>query len=132
MLVEIQPDKQKARSLKEMARITLARLNETNKEKYPLNSLTDYYDILRQLIESLNSLEDVKIKGEGAHFEIINYICENFNLGEQTRLFLQELRDYRNRISYEGFVVKSSYIKSNSKRIEEIISKLNNLIDNKL
>lgn len=132
MLVKIQIDKQKARSLKDIAKMTLERLGETNKEKYPINSLKDYYDILRSLMEALNSIEGVKIKGEGAHFEIINHICEKFNFGEQTTRFLQELRDYRNRISYEGFVIKSSYIKSNSNRIEEIIEKLDKLVEEQL
>jgi|SRR3989339_957391 len=132
MLVKVQIDKQKARSLKEIAKVTLERLRETDREKYPINSLKDYYDILRALMEALNSIEGIKFKGDGAHFEIINYICEKFIFRESTRQFLQDLRDYRNRISYEGFVIKSNYIKSNSKRIEEIIDKLDKLIEEQL
>ena len=78
MIIKVQTDKQKAKSLREMAVITFERLKETDKEKYPSNTLTDYYDIMRRLMESLTCLGGVKIKGEGAHQLIIDYICDNY------------------------------------------------------
>lgn len=132
MIIKIQPDKQKARSLKEMAKTTLERLKETRVEKYPTNTLTDCYDVIRKLMEALTSIEGVKIKGEGAHQEIIDYICEQYNLGEAIRQFIQELRDYRNRISYEGFMIKQSYIEKNYQKIEQIISRLFDLVNKNL
>ena len=129
MIINIQPDKQKAKSLKEMAQITLARLKETDIEKYPTNTLTDYYDIIRKLMEALALVKGVKMKGEGAHKEIIDYVCKQYNLGESARQFIQELRDYRNRISYEGFMIKQSYIEANRQKIEQIINQLLKLIN---
>ena len=129
MIIRIQPDKQKARSLKGMALITLERLKETDLEKYPTNTLTDYYDIMRKLMEALTSIKGIKIKGKGAHKEIIDYVCEQHNLSTAIKQFMQELRDYRNRISYEGFMIKQNYIKNNSQKIEQIINKLIELID---
>ena len=76
MKINIDPDKQKARSLKDMADITLKRLKETNIEKYPTNTLADYYSIIRKLMEALTSTEGIKFKGEGAHKELIDYICK--------------------------------------------------------
>jgi len=130
MIIKTNQDKEKAGSLKKMAEVTLKRLKETDIGKYPTNTLTDYYDIIRKLMESLTSLEGIKIKGEGAHLEIIDYICKKYNLGESTRSFIQELRNYRNRISYEGFNIKESYIEDNSERIEKIIKKLISLLGN--
>ena len=124
MLLKIQPDKQKAKALMEMARITLERLNKSDKETYPTNTLNAYYDIIHKMMEALTSLEGVKIKGEGAHQELIEYVCKQHGLGEAIRQFLQELRDYRNRISYEGFMIKPEFIKNNSNKIESIITKL--------
>ena len=132
MIIQIQPDRQKAKSLHQMAMITLERLNETDKDKYPSNTLTDYYDIIRKLMESLNFLDGVKIKGEGAHLQIINHICEKYKFGDSTKHFIQEMRNFLNRISYEGFSVKESYIKTNAERIEKIIAQLKKLIDEKL
>lgn len=46
MITRVKPDSQKAESLKKMAEITLERLNKTDMEKYPSNTLEDYYDII--------------------------------------------------------------------------------------
>lgn len=129
MIIRIQPDKQKAKALREMARITLERIKETNIEKYPTNTLTDYYDVIRKLMEVLTSIEGIKIKGEGAHQEIIDYVCKKYDLGESTRHFIQELRDFRNRVSYEGFMIKEDYIKNNSGKIEKILKQLIKMIE---
>lgn len=132
MIIKVQSDKQKAKSLREMALITFARLKETDKEKYPSNTLTDYYDIIRKLMEAITSLDGVKTKGEGAHQDIIDYVCDKYKFNTVTKLFVQEMRDYRNKISYEGFSIKVNYIKVNSKRIEEIIISLQKLVDERL
>ncbi len=132
MIIETNPDKSKAKSLTQMAKITLERLRETDKLKYPANTLTDYYDIIRELMEALNTLDGIKIKGDSAHLKMIVKICEKYNFGDGTRLFIQDLRDYRNRISYEGFNVKEEFIKSNAPRIEKIISLLFKLVNERL
>ena len=76
MKIEIKTDKQKAESLKKMAEITLRRLEEIDKEKYPSNTLTDYYDVIHKLMEAITVAEGVKIKGEGAHQQLIDYIAK--------------------------------------------------------
>lgn len=125
MITKIRPDKQKAESLKKMADITLQRLGEIDVLKYPSNTLNDYYDIIHKLMEALTLIEGIKIKGEGAHQELIDYIAKKYYLEEKERQFLQQMRDYRNRISYEGFLVHKNYIllnKENIKRIIKILS----------
>ena len=128
MILKSAPNKQKAKSLKKMAEITLDRLHKTSLQDYPSNALTDYYDIIHKLLESLASLGGVKISGEGAHQELIDYICKKHNLGESTRIFLQEMREFRNRISYEGFSITSNYISLNKDKIESIIKTLLTLV----
>ena len=132
MIINTGPDKAKAKSLTEMAKITLERLKETDKEKYPSNTLTDYYNIIRKLMEALNALDGFKIKGEGEHFQIIDYVCDRYKIHISTKEFIQDLRDYRNRISYEGFSVKESFIESNASKIEKIISLLLKIVNEKL
>ena len=128
MLQKIRPDLQKAKSLQRRALITLERLQHMPQEKYPSNTLLDYYDSIRQLLEALALVEGIKIKGEGAHREVIDFVCEKYSLEESTRLFLQEMRDYRNRISYEGFSINEHYITSHRTRIGKIIQKLVTLL----
>ena len=121
MKITIKPDKAKAKSLKEMSVTTLKRLEETDMNKYPSNTLKDYYDIIKELMESLLYLKGVKMKGEGAHYETIEYVCKEYNLNEASRIFLQNMREYRNRIAYEGFSIQESYIRLNNKQIKQIL-----------
>lgn len=124
MITKIRPDKQKSKSLKKMAEITLERLKETDTKKYPTNTLTDYYDVIHKLMDALGLVSGIKTKGEGAHQELIDYVAKKYNFDEQTRLFLQQMRNYRNRISYEGFMIHKNYINLNQDIIKKIIKKL--------
>ncbi len=131
MITKVRPDKQKAQSLQEMAKITLERLKETNTEKYPSNTLVDYYDIIHKLMEAFIISQGIKIKGEGAHQELIDYAAKQYPLHEQKRQFLQQMRDYRNRISYEGFMVPKNYMILNETKIKEIIKTMFELLGKK-
>ena len=77
-------------------------------------------------MEALTIKEGIKIKGEGAYQELIDYLSQRHNLEDQTRLFLQQLREYRNHISYEGFMIHKNYISLNKDKIILIIKKLLN------
>lgn len=124
MIVKVQKDKEKARMLIQMASITYQRLQSTDIQKYPSNTLIDYYDIIHGLMEALVSSQGFKIKGEGAHKVLIDHIAKSIPLKEKDRIFLQDLREYRNRISHEGFSVNAEYIRSNKERFDELIKEL--------
>ena len=120
MEIKTSPDKQKANALLKMAQVTLERLQETNFEKYPSNTLIDYYDIIHKLLDSIACVKGVKFKGDGAHQQLIDYVCEKY-LSPKEKIFLQQMRDYRNRIQYEGFIVSVNYISINLEFINKII-----------
>jgi hypothetical protein len=124
MMTRITQDLQKAKALRKVAEITLERLQATDTEKYPTNTLNDYYDIVHKMLEALSLGKGVKFKGDGAHQELIDFVCKEFSFPEQQRIFLQQMRDYINRIAYEGFIVTKEYIKLNEKIINEIIDRL--------
>ncbi|MCX6706728.1 MAG: HEPN domain-containing protein [Candidatus Woesearchaeota archaeon] len=124
MIVRIRPDKQKSESLRKMAEVTLQRLDNTDMEQYPSNTLLDYYEVIHKLIEALTLRKGIKIKGEGAHQELIEYAAKEKMIDEQARQFLQQMRDYRNRISYEGFMVPKNYVSLNKEKIQKIIRHL--------
>jgi hypothetical protein len=129
MIVKIKPDKEKASALKKMAEISLERLSCTELIEYPSNSLTDYYDIIHKLMEALASIKGYKTRGDSAHIELIDFICKEEKFDEMTRELLQQMRDYRNRVSYEGFMIHKNYILLNEEKIKKIISKLINSIE---
>ena len=124
MITRVKQDKQKSDSLKKMAEITLQRLAKTDMQLYPSNTLLDFYDAIHKLIEAKTLREGIKIKGEGAHQELIDHIAKQNRIDEQTRQFLQQMREYRNRISYEGFMIHKNYIDLNKDKIQKIIKHL--------
>ena len=128
MKKDISPDKEKAKALWKMSLMSLDRLTEISIEKYPSNSLSDYYDIIHKLLEALTLIEGVKMKGEGAHYTLINYAKDRW-ISIEEEIFLQQMREFRNRVQYEGFLVTEEYIRRNSKTIKEIIHKLNKKIE---
>ncbi len=122
--MKISVNKSKSDALKQMALISLDRLKEMNLEKYPSNTLIDFYDIIHKLLEALSLKEGIKFRGEGAHYELINHVCDKYLLFEKDRVFLQSLREYRNRISYEGFMIKENYIANNKEKFYLLVDKL--------
>ena len=123
MLIKVQQDKPKAQSLKKMVEISLERINKQNLD-YPSHTLADYYDIFKKLIEAIDAVEGIKFIGEGAHFLAIKDLCKRYNLSKSDEVLMQELREYRNRVAYEGFFVNKEYILSNQKRINYLIKNL--------
>ena len=115
MKVEIAPDREKAKALLAMAKVTLERLHEINPEKYPSNTLIDYYDTIHKLLDAIACIQRIKFKGEGAHQDLIGHIS-NAYFSEKERIFLQQMREYRNKIQYEGFTVNVNYITQNVKK----------------
>ena len=132
MITRTKPDIQKAISLQKMALTTLERLNSTDKNKYPSNVLVDYYDIIRNLMEALIAIEGVKVSGVSAHYKIINYISYKYNFIESDRFFLQQVRNVRNRISYDGLQINKGFIKENNRMLCGIVTKLLKLLKQKL
>ena len=124
MIINVAPDRQKAASLRKMAEITLQRLQQTNMEEYPSNTLTDFYDVIHKLMDAIVLRKGIKIKGDGAHQELIEYLAHQGEINEQTRAFLQQMREYRNNISYEGFMVPKTYIVSNKEKVSTLIKHL--------
>lgn len=124
MITVITPDRQKAESLRKMSEITIARLEKTHMEEYPSNTVLDYYDAIHNLMEAITAMGGIKVKGEGAHQELIDHLAKQGVIDEQTRQFLQTMRDYRNRISYEGFMIHRNYVQLNKENIQKIISGL--------
>ena len=82
------------------------------------------------IMDAIALVDGVKSRGEGAHQELIDYIANKYSLGEQTRQFLQQMRDYRNRISYEGFTINKNYIVLNQEKIKQTIKTLSEKLRN--
>ena len=132
-LIKITPDKEKARSILKMVDSTLSMIKSINMEEFSSNVTKEYYDVIRELITVVLLLDGYKTYGEGAHKKLIEYLNETYkNFSEYEIQLIDELRNTRNRIAYDGFFVEVDYIKRKSKDIQEIIKKLKEVVKDKL
>jgi len=129
-LIKITPNKERARSILEMTKLISERIKSQDKIKMASLIISDYYEIIKELITAVLLIEGYKTLG---HKELIEYIKENHKIFSMHEIsFLDNLRIIRNRISYEGFKVETSYLIRNEAMFKLIIDKLNDIVGREL
>ena len=132
-LIRITPNKEKARSMLKMADTTLSMVEQIDKNKFPSNVAKEYYDIIRELISIILLLDGYKTLGEGAHKRMIEYLKVNYSGFDASEISLiDDLRIIRNKIAYDGFFVKEDYVNRKLENILGVISKLKDVVGEKL
>jgi len=132
-LIRIIPDKEKAKSILKMTDTTLKMIKEIDIDKFSSNITKEYYEIIRELMTIILLLDGYKTYGEGSHKKLIEYLELNYKEFDKSEIyFIDDLRNIRNKIAYDGFFVEINYILNNIKNIQRIIEKLNKIIENKL
>jgi len=132
-LIRITPNKEKACSIFKMVEITLEMIKQIDKSKFPSNIAKEYYEVTRELISIILLLDGYKTMGEGAHKKQIEYLEANYKGFSKSEIaFIDDLRMTRNKISYDGFFVKESYIDRKLIDISKIIDKLKEIVRKKI
>ncbi len=132
-LIRVTPNKEKAHSIHKMVETTLEMIEQIDKSKFPSNVAKEYYEVIRELISIILLLDGYKAVGEGAHKKQIEYVEANYReFSKAEILLIDELRITRNKIAYDGFFVKESYLDRKLIDIHEIIEKLKEIIKRKL
>lgn len=131
-LIRVTPDKEKAQSILKMVETTLEMIKLIDKTKFPSNITKEYYEVIRELTSIILLLDGCKAIGEKAHKRQIEYLEANYKEFSKAEITLiDDLRITRNKIAYEGFFVKESYIDRKLADILKIIGKLKRLINKK-
>lgn len=131
-LIRITPDKEKAQSILKMVETTLEMMKSIDKIKFPSNVTKEYYEIIRELISIILLLDGYKSIGEKAHKRQIEYLESNYKEFDKAEITLiDDLRITRNKIAYDGFFVKESYVDRKLVDIFKIIKKLKEIINKK-
>ncbi|MEK6861000.1 MAG: hypothetical protein AABY07_03425 [Nanoarchaeota archaeon] len=130
-IIKITPDKERAKSILKMTCLIEERIKIQNKEKMAALIITDYYEIIKELITAILLIDGYKIL---SHKDLIDYLKEKYfdKFNAYDVSVLDDLRILRNRIAYEGFFVEPSYLDRNETVFTKIIKKLKELIENKL
>jgi len=132
-LVRVTPNKEKARSILRMVETTLEMIKQIDKRKFPSNIAKEYYEVIREMISIILLLDGFKAYGEGAHKKQIDYLELRYTVFSKSEIILiDDLRIVRNKIAYDGFFVKESYIDRKLPDLLNLIGKLRDIIDKKL
>lgn len=132
-LIRVTPDKDKAASIIKMVNATVELISTIDENKFPSNVLKEYYDVIRELASVMLLLDGFKTQGEGSHKRLIEHVGKNYlQFSEHETALMENLRTTRNKIEYDGFFVTYDYLERNKKPIQNIISKLKEIVSEKL
>lgn len=129
-LIKISPDKERANSILKMISLIENRIKKEDKIKMTSLIISDYYEIIKELTTAILLTDGYKTI---SHKDLFSYLSEKYSeLDSNEFSILDSLRILRNRISYEGFFVDSSYLARNEKTFLDIIKKLKLVLSKKL
>ncbi|MCK4555661.1 MAG: hypothetical protein KAT83_03565 [Candidatus Aenigmarchaeota archaeon] len=132
-LKKVFPDKEKAKSILKMVETTSEMIKTLDAKKFPSNVLKEHYDVIRELIAVIALMDGYKTQGEGAHKKLIDFLAENYpEFTEYEISLIDDLRNMRNRISYDGFFIESEYLERKAGAIQRLIEKLTSLANKKI
>ena len=132
-LMKVTPNKEKAKSILKMVETTIEMINNLDTGKFPSNITKEYYEVIRELLSIVLLLDGYKTYGEGAHKKLIEYVEKNYKEFSKYEISLiDNLRNIRNKIAYDGFFVEKDYIERKKKEINIIIKKLKEIVKKKL
>jgi len=126
-LKSVEPDKAKIASIRLMckARQKLLAKAELDSETAPVIA-SDYYEIIKELLVALLLKNGLKSDN---HECLISYFKKNYSQYEYEAKAMHQLKEVRNRASYDGVFVKKEYVLSNSLEFKGIIDLLNKLLE---
>ncbi|MFH1506752.1 MAG: hypothetical protein ABIE94_07270 [archaeon] len=124
---KVQQDMDKIKSIREMCDVRLEILKETKlTDKRASVIASDYYEIIKELLTALLLKNGMKSDN---HECLISFFKNNFPKYEYETKIMHQLKDVRNRASYDGVFVKKDYVEKNKLEFEHIIKLLNKLLD---
>jgi len=124
-IIKITPDRERAKSIYKMISLLEERLKIQNREKMASLIISDYYEIMKELIKAILLLDGYKTL---SHKDLIEYLKKNYEEFTSHEIsILDSLRVMRNRVSYEGFFVEPTYLIRNEANFNKMIQKLKKL-----
>ena len=128
-LIKITPDLGKAKNILRMTSLIEERIQLQDRERMVALIITDYYEIIKELITALLLIDGYKTL---SHKDLITYLEENYSEFKTNEIAtLNNLRILRNRVAYEGLFIDSSHLERNENLLRDIIKKLGDVIERK-
>jgi uncharacterized protein (UPF0332 family) len=126
-LKSVEPDKAKITSIRRMckARQKLLSKAELDSETAPVIA-SDYYEIIKELLIALLLKNSLKSDN---HECLISFFMKNHPQYEYEAKVMHQLKEVRNRASYDGVFVKKEYVLNNILEFKGIIGLLDKLLE---
>lgn len=127
---EVEPDIEKINSIRKMCSVRQRIVRSIPIDKETASVATeDYYEIIKELLIAL--LLSYGYKSDN-HECLVSFFKKQYQSYEYEAGIIHELKNIRNRITYDGIFVKKEYFDSNKLEFEHIIELLNKLVDEKI
>ena len=108
---KVKQDLEMARSILKMVEIRIKAVKMLNKEEFASLVIEDYYEIIKEIITALIAVDGYKTL---SHEVLIGFLKEFYDeFPESEILFIDQLRQLRNKIVYKGFFIESDYLNRN-------------------
>lgn len=124
MIINITPDKEKAKSILEMIQIRERTLKKLNKNEDSTTMAEMYYEIIKELQTAILLIKGKKSIGKDSHKNLIQEISSQNIFSNHETSIIDDLRIRRNNSSYYGKQIPSAYLKTNETALKQIITKL--------
>ena len=86
----------------------------------------DYYEIIKELLTALLLSNGLKSSN---HECLISFFKAKYAKFEYETKIIHELKNIRNRVSYDGYFIDEDYINKNKSKFESVIALLEDLIE---
>ncbi len=123
-IIKVTPDKEKAKNLYKMIKVILNRIKSTDKNLFTSLIISDYYEVLKELITAILITKGIKAL---SHKLLIEQVRNELN--EEEYYLLDELRIIRKKINYDGFFVENDYLNRKESKIKVLIIKLSKILE---
>jgi uncharacterized protein (UPF0332 family) len=126
-LIKMTPNPERAVNILQQVELRLKDANNKNPDEFATLIIEAYYEVIKELLTALLAVDGWKTL---SHTALIEYLRKEYSkqFAEHEIQTIDELRKIRNRIAYEGFLVKKDYYDRKSPIALEIISKLKKLV----
>jgi uncharacterized protein (UPF0332 family) len=125
---KVKPDNEKIKSIIRMCNIRLKVLKQIKIDQETASIIaSDYYEVIKELLTALLLKNGLKSDN---HECLISFFKQNFPEYEYEANIIHQLKDVRNRVSYDGIFVKKEYIETNKLEFQHIIDLLKKLLKN--
>jgi len=124
---KINPDKEKITSILRMCRIRQKVIGMIKLDEETASVIaTDYYEIIKELLTALLLKNGLKSDN---HECLISFFKKSYPEYDYETTAIHQLKEARNRASYDGVFIKKDYVERNKIEFEAIIKMLYELVE---